>query len=136
MQNILLTIVGILMPPSCDPLIMLFSAWPQDGTIRKEPFRSEGHDALCLTRRPDEDVSAFGDTHFDYNIPPLTDEAKTLLDKDVQVLKEKPNMKVRMAGYTSAQRRKRAIQKLSETKGKCGQELSDRKGIAAGENNE
>ncbi len=40
-----------------------------------------------------------GDTHFDYDQSTLSPEAKTLLDKDVQRLKENPQINVRKAGY-------------------------------------
>jgi len=57
---------------------------------------------VVLDQKPDEEVLAFGDTHFNYNNSMLTKKAKMLLNKDVRVLKGNLKMKVRMAGYISA----------------------------------
>ena len=85
-----------------------------------------------LDQKADEEVVAFGDAHFDYNKATLTDEAKTLLDKDVQVLKDNPKMKVRMAGYTSAKGTDESNQKLSERRANAVRNHLIEKGIAPG----
>jgi flagellar motor protein MotB len=85
---------------------------------------------LVLDQKPDEDVFAFGDTHFDFNKATLTDLAKELLDKEVQVLKDNPKMKVRMAGYTSAAGTEESNQKLSEQRAKAVMDYLIAKGVA------
>jgi outer membrane protein OmpA-like peptidoglycan-associated protein len=87
---------------------------------------------LVLDQKADEKVVAFGDTHFDYGKSTLTSEAKTLLEKDVQVLKENPTMKVRMAGYTSAQGTEESNQALSEGRANAVRSYLIEKGIAPG----
>lgn len=85
---------------------------------------------LVLDKKPDEEVVVFGDTHFQYNKSTLTNEAKTMLDKDVQILTENPKMKVRMAGYTSAKGTEEGNQKLSEGRANAVRDYLVEKGIA------
>jgi len=89
-------------------LIMLFRTGPKMELSEKN-LSDLRVMMLVLDKKADEEVVAFGDTHFDYNKSTLTGEAKTLLDKDVQVLKENPGMKVRMADTPPLKARKRAI---------------------------
>lgn len=81
-------------------------------------------------QQADEEVVAFGDTHFGYGKSTLTNAAKTLLDKDIQVLKENPKMKVRMAGYTSAKGTEASNQELSEGRANSVKNYLIEKGIA------
>jgi outer membrane protein OmpA-like peptidoglycan-associated protein len=115
MQNILFGIVGILCVIVAILLVMLFRHSPKM-ELSEKSLSDLKVMMLVLDQKPDEEVIAFGDTHFDYNKSTLTNEAKTLLDKNVQVLKENPNMKVRMAGYTSAKGTEDSNQKLSEAR--------------------
>jgi outer membrane protein OmpA-like peptidoglycan-associated protein len=85
---------------------------------------------LVLDQKPDEDVIAFGDTHFDFDQSTLSGEAKTLLEKDVLVLKENPKTTVRMAGYTSAQGTEAVNQKISEKRANAVRDFLIEKGIA------
>jgi OOP family OmpA-OmpF porin len=87
---------------------------------------------LVLDPKDDEKVLVFGDTHFDFDQFVLTQQAKTLLDKDVQVLKENPETDVRMAGYTSAQGTEDSNQKLSENRANAVKDYLIEKGIAPG----
>lgn len=129
MQNILLTIVGILCVIVVILLIMLFRHGPTMELSEKNLSDLKVM-MLVLDQKTDEEVIAFGDTHFDYSKSDLTQSAKTLLDKDVQVLKENPSMKVRMAGYTSAQGTEESNQKLSEGRAKAVRNYLIEKGIA------
>ena len=131
MQNILLAIVGILCVIVVILLIMLFRRSPQMG-LSEQNLSDLKVMMLVLDQKADEKVVAFGDTHFDYNKSTLTNEAKTLLDKDVQVLKENPKMKVRMAGYTSAQGTEESNQTLSEGRANAVRNYLIEKGIAPG----
>ncbi len=129
MQNILLAIVGILCVIVVILLIMLFRHGPKM-ELSEKSLSDLKVMMLVLDQKADEEVVAFGDTHFDYNNSALTKEAKTLLDKNVQVLKENPNMKVRMAGYTSAQGTEDSNQKLSEQRATAVRNYLIEKGIA------
>ena len=129
MQNILFTIVGILCVIVAILLVMLFRHGPKL-ELSEKSLSDLKVMMLVLDQKADEDVVAFGDTHFDYNNSTLTDEAKTLLDKDVQVLKENPETEVRMAGYTSAQGTEEINQKLSENRANAVRDYLIEKGIA------
>jgi len=59
-------------------------------------------------------IFALDDVHFDFDQSALTQEAQTILKRDIQRLKENPNVKVRVAGYTSASGTAAYDQKLSE----------------------
>jgi outer membrane protein OmpA-like peptidoglycan-associated protein len=131
MQNILLAIVGILCVIVVILLIMLFRHGPKM-ELSEKSLSDLRVMMLVLDQKADEEVVAFGDTHFDYNNSTLTQSAKTLLDKDVQVLKENPAMKVRMAGYTSAQGTDDSNQTLSEGRANSVRSYLIEKGIAPG----
>lgn len=129
MQNTLLTIVGMLCVIIGILLVMLFRRSPKM-ELSKKNLSDLKVMMLVLDQKADEEVIAFGDTHFDYNKSTLTDEAKTLLDKEVQILKENPKMKVRMAGYTSAKGTEDSNQKLSERRANSVRDYLIEKGIA------
>ena len=59
-------------------------------------------------------ILAFEDVHFDFDKSTLTPEAKAILKRDIQVLKDNPKAKVRLAGYTSASGTDAYNQALSE----------------------
>ncbi|MFZ3122925.1 MAG: OmpA family protein [Thermodesulfovibrionales bacterium] len=59
-------------------------------------------------------VLAFEDIHFDFDKSTLTKEAQVILKRNIQVLKDNPKTKVRIAGYTSASGTEAYNQKLSE----------------------
>ncbi|MBN2790599.1 MAG: OmpA family protein [Candidatus Delongbacteria bacterium] len=54
------------------------------------------------------------DTHFKFNDATLTDEGKKALKVNIKILKENPDIKVRIAGYTSASGTEEYNQELSE----------------------
>lgn len=131
MQNILYAIVGILCVIVVILLIMLFRQSPKIELSEKNLSDLKVM-MLVLDQKADEKVVAFGDTHFDYNESTLTQSAKTLLDKDVQVLKDNPKTKVRMAGYTSAQGTEESNQTLSEGRANAVRSYLIEKGIEPG----
>jgi outer membrane protein OmpA-like peptidoglycan-associated protein len=59
-------------------------------------------------------VLAFEDVHSDFDKSTLKPEAQTLLKRNIQLLKENPKAKIRIAGYTSASGTEAYNQKLSE----------------------
>ena len=74
-------------------------------------------------------VLAFEDVHFDFNKSTLTPEAKEILKRDIKHLKENPNAKIRVAGYTSASGTKEYNQKLSERRAKAVEDYLISEGI-------
>ncbi len=64
-------------------------------------------------------VLAFEDIHFDFDKSTLTKEAQVILKRNIQILKENPKAKVRIAGYTSASGTEEYNQKLSERRAKA-----------------
>jgi OOP family OmpA-OmpF porin len=59
-------------------------------------------------------ILAFEDIHFDFDKSTLTPEAQMILKRNIQMLKDNPKAKVRIAGYTSASGTEAYNQKLSE----------------------
>jgi len=131
MQKILYSIVGILCVIVAILLFMLFRHDPSLELSAKNLSELKVM-MLVVDQKDDEKVVPFGDTHFEFNKSTLTPSAKTLLDKDVQVLKENPKMKVRMAGYTSAQGTEERNQELSEGRANAVRNYLIEKGIAPG----
>lgn len=131
MKNILLSIVGILCVIVVILFITLFKKNPKM-ELSEKSLSALKLMVLVLDPKDDEKVLVFGDTHFDFDQFVLTQQAKTLLDKDVQVLKENPETDVRMAGYTSAQGTEDSNQKLSENRANAVKDYLIEKGIAPG----
>ena len=69
---------------------------------------------MVAAAEPKVIVLAFEDIHFNFDKSTLTPLAKTLLKKNIQLLKDNPGTKVRIAGYTSASGTEAYNQKLSE----------------------
>jgi len=66
---------------------------------------------------------------FDFDKSTLTPEAQTILKRNVQLLKDNPKAKIRIAGYTSASGTHAYNQKLSERRAKAVQEYLVDEGI-------
>ena len=75
-------------------------------------------------------VIAFEDIHFDFDKSTLKPEARTILKRNIQILNDNPNAKVRIAGYTSASGTEEYNQKLSERRAKAVEEYLISEGIA------
>ena len=67
--------------------------------------------------------------HFDFDKSTLKPEAQTILKRNIQLLKDNPNAKVRIAGYTSASGTEEYNQKLSERRAKSVEEYLINEGI-------
>lgn len=76
-------------------------------------------------------ILAFEDIHFDFDKSTLKPEAKIILTKSIQMLKDNPNAKVRVAGYASASGTEQYNQKLSERRATAVQEYLINEGIIA-----
>ncbi|MHB8091525.1 MAG: outer membrane beta-barrel domain-containing protein [Syntrophales bacterium] len=74
-------------------------------------------------------VLAFEDVHFDFDKSTLKPEAKMILQRNIQLLKDNPKAKVRIAGYTSASGSEAYNQKLSERRAKAVEEYLISEGI-------
>lgn len=59
-------------------------------------------------------ILAFEDVNFDFDKSTLTPEAKRILKRNIQLLKDNPKAQIRVAGYTSAAGTEEYNQKLSE----------------------
>jgi len=123
------TIVGMLCVIVVILLFMLFKRTPP-ANLSQQSLSDLKVLMLVMDPKEDEKVVAFGDTHFDYNESTLSNDAKTILDKDVEGLKDNPQMKVRMAGYTSAEGTEEDNQKLSERRANAVRDYLIAKGIA------
>jgi outer membrane protein OmpA-like peptidoglycan-associated protein len=129
LKNILWTIAGILCVIVAILLIMMFTKKPPV-ELSKQSLSELKIMMLVFDPKEDEKVIVFGDTHFEYDKFTLSQEAKALLDKDVQSLKENPSMHVRMAGYTSAEGTETINQELSEKRANAVRDYLIEKGIA------
>ena len=69
---------------------------------------------VVATVEPQVIVLAFEDVHFDFDQSTLKPEAKTVLQRNIALLKENPKARIRIAGYTSAAGTEEYNQKLSE----------------------
>jgi OOP family OmpA-OmpF porin len=74
-------------------------------------------------------ILAFEDVHFDFDKSTLKPEAKTILKRNIQILKDNPKAKVRIAGYTSASGTEEYNQKLSERRANAVQEYLINEGV-------
>lgn len=67
-----------------------------------------------IAAKPGIIVLAFEDIHFNFDSSTLTDAAKVILRRSIRILKDNPEAKVRIAGYTSASGSNEYNQRLSE----------------------
>jgi outer membrane protein OmpA-like peptidoglycan-associated protein len=74
-------------------------------------------------------ILAFEDIHFDFDKSTLKPEAQTILKRNIQILKDNPKTKVRVAGYTSASGTAAYNQKLSERRANAVHEYLVNEGI-------
>jgi len=74
-------------------------------------------------------ILAFEDVHFDFDKSTLKPEAQTILKRNIQLLKDNPNAKVRIAGYTSASGTEAYNQALSERRAKAVEDYLINEGV-------
>jgi outer membrane protein OmpA-like peptidoglycan-associated protein/Mg-chelatase subunit ChlD len=86
---------------------------------------------VAATSEPKVIILAFEDVHFNFDKSTLTPEAQEILKKDIQLLKDNPKAKVRIAGYTSASGTYDYNMKLSERRAKAVQEYLISEGLIA-----
>jgi outer membrane protein OmpA-like peptidoglycan-associated protein len=73
------------------------------------------------------------DAHFDFDKSTLTKEGEEILKRNIQVMKENPGIKVRVAGYSSASGTDDYNQKLSERRAKMVEDYLIKEGGIAPE---
>jgi len=74
-------------------------------------------------------VLAFEDIHFDFDKATLKPEAQAILKRSIQLLKDNPKAKIRIAGYTSASGTIEYNQKLSERRSKAVYDYLTKEGL-------
>jgi outer membrane protein OmpA-like peptidoglycan-associated protein len=87
--------------------------------FKRDPYLSKG-----LVSPP-----SVPDVHFDFDKSTLKPEAQTILKRNIQLLKDNPKTKVRIAGYTSASGTDAYNQKLSERRANAVQEYLINEGV-------
>ncbi len=98
--------------------------------VEAEPMVEEKVVAAAATKTEKRVVIlAFEDIHFDFDKSTLTPEAQAILKRDIQKLRDNPNAKVRLAGYTSASGTDAYNQALSERRAKAVQVFLINEGI-------
>ncbi|MDT8446620.1 MAG: OmpA family protein [bacterium] len=134
-RNILYTIVFLLAVIISILLVMLLREAPKLEVSDKSMAQIHGYMAqpapqpVAASQPPVEKVLVFGDTHFEYGKSALALDAKSILDDNIQMLKDNPQVKVRMAGYTSANGSEKINQKLSETRAQSVREYLIKQGV-------
>lgn len=106
-------------PPVAEKVVILAS----------EPKIEEKVVAVVTQKKTEIVILAFEDIHFDFNQSTLKPEARTILKRNVQLLKENPNAKIRVAGYTSASGTNEYNLSLSERRAKAVQEFLVTEGV-------
>jgi len=102
--------------------------------LASEPKVEEKVVAVVTETKEEEKVVilAFEDIHFDFDQSTLKPEAKMILKRNIQTLKDNPRAKIRIAGYTSASGTEEYNQKLSERRAKAVQEYLISEGLISG----
>ena len=95
--------------------------------IASEPKVEEK--VMAAAAEPKIIILAFEDVHFDFDKSTLKPEAKAILKRNIQLLKDNPKAKIRIAGYTSAAGTLSYNQKLSERRANAVKEYLVNEGI-------
>jgi outer membrane protein OmpA-like peptidoglycan-associated protein len=128
-RNILILIVALLVGMTAILLLLLFKK-DLPVVLSEQSLSKLQVMMLVLDPKEDEKVVVFSDTHFGFDESTLSDDAKALLEKDVQSLKDNPTIHVRMAGYTSATGTEEFNQQLSEDRANAVRSYLIEHGIA------
>ena len=99
--------------------------------LASEPKVEEKVSILASEPKEKVIILAFEDIHFDFDKAILTEEAKVILKRNIQVLKANPKVKVRIAGYTSASGTEDYNQKLSERRANAVKGYLTKEGVIA-----
>jgi len=96
---------------------------------KPEPKAEEKIVAVVSEPKKKVAILAFEDIHFDFDKSTLTKEAQVILKRNIQLLKENPKAKVRIAGYASASGSMDYNQRLSERRAKAVEDYLIKEGI-------
>jgi outer membrane protein OmpA-like peptidoglycan-associated protein len=129
-KNLLYAIVGILSVIVVILLIMLFR-YNNEVELSEKSLSSLKVIMLGANLADNEKVVVFGETYFDFGKSTLSQQAKTLLDNDVRIIKNNPQINIRMAGYTSAKGSEEVNQELSEDRANAVRAYLIEEGISA-----
>jgi len=99
--------------------------------LASEPKVEEKVSILASEPKEKVIILAFEDVHFDFDKSALTHEAQVILKRNIQILKENPKVKVRIAGYTSASGSESYNQRLSERRANAVKEYLTKEGLIA-----
>ena len=111
-------VVAAVAEPKAEPRVIAVVATPKI----EEPI-------VAAAVEPKIIILAFEDVNFDFDKSTLKPEAQTILKRNVQLLKDNPKAKVRIAGYTSASGTETYNQKLSERRANAVQEYLINEGV-------
>ena len=84
---------------------------------------------VAAAAEPKVIILAFEDVHFDFDKSTLKPAAQTILKRNIQLLKDNPKAKIRIAGYTSAAGTEAYNQELSERRATAVQSYLISEGI-------
>ena len=124
--------VGKVLTGDCSRYQELFAKQkPKVVIVESEPMVEEKVAAVAAETKTEEKVVilAFEDVHFDFDKSTLKPEAQAILKRNVQVLKDNPKAKVRIAGYTSMSGTHAYNQRLSERRANAVQKYLINEGI-------
>jgi outer membrane protein OmpA-like peptidoglycan-associated protein len=130
LRRILIPIIGLLSVMAVILIVLLFRTNSQM-ELAKKSLADMNVMVLMVNKNTDEQMLVFGDTYFDFNQSALKPEAQLILKKNIQLLRENPKIKIRVAGYTSAKGTEAINQKLSENRASAVKSFLMNNGIAA-----
>jgi len=108
-------------PKAAEPVVILVSEPKVEEKVKEK--------VLVAVVEPKVVVLALEDIHFDFAQSTLKPEAKTILKRNIQLLKENPKAQIRIAGYTSASGTEDYNQKLSERRANAIKEYLVSEGV-------
>ncbi len=99
--------------------------------LASEPKVEEKVVAAVSEKKAEEKIIilAFEDVHFDFDKSTLKPEAQVILKRNLQILKDNPKIKVRIAGCTSASGTEEYNQKLSERRASAVKDYLVKEGV-------
>ena len=111
--------------------VVIIAAEPmvEEKVVAAVPETKTEEKAMVAAAEPKIIILAFEDVHFDFDKSTLKPEAQTILKRNIQLLKDNPKAKVRIAGYTSASGTEVYNQKLSERRANAVQEYLINEGV-------
>jgi OOP family OmpA-OmpF porin len=89
--------------------------------------------AAVVTPEPKVIVLTLEDVHFDFDKSTLTPQARTILKRNIRLLKDNPDARIIIAGYTSASGTDDYNQKLSERRAKVVKDYLVTEGVVSPE---